>query len=253
MKRVLILLVIVFNISFSEEMEKKFDEKLKVVNEEVLVNKKEIEYVKKQYDVDLDRIENEKEVIKGKFDFLMWLLSIVGITSLAGIVGVVIESIKMWKSIDKKVRERIGIEISDIVKVEKKKIEEIVKKYDVEEQLKEDKRICVLFNEEKDNKNIKEILKGFKVEYFKFSKEKYIKDYDLIIFNNEDGKINMSDMQNMVLSNLEKFYFYYNATGLFYPKDKSFGNKEKLNFCSSIYTLYSNVIDLLRTQNLLNK
>lgn len=262
MKKIIVSIFLVSSIYASDNLEQdkvmeNFEKRIEKVEEsnESIKNKYEIDLkaIENKYEAKLNEVINEKEQIKlekdeieGKFNFLSWLLSIVGITSIVGIVGVVIESVKIWKSIDKKVKERVDSEVSTIVNIEKKKIEDIIKKYDVEEELKVTKKICVLSVDNENKGDITKILKGFeKREYKNIRSEVDYSNYDLILINHNDD-YEMEKINNLITENSDSYFFYYGS-------GRVNSSNMKKNFCNSIFTLYGNLIDLLRTQDLLNR
>ncbi len=272
MKKLLVYLSLFTSLIAQDVIEEKIGTEIINIIEKIIEKVEETtESIKKQYSVDLKEIENkyqekeielkkkldevinekeqiklEKDEVKTKFNIIMWFVGILGVVSIAGIIGVIIESIKMWKYIDKKVKERINLEVSEIVEAEKKKIEEIVKQHDIEEKLKRTKKICILSIDNDNRGDITKILKEFEEkDYIGIEEEINFNNYDLILINN-NSHYDIEDINKILEDNPNTLFFYYGGT----PTKRGLKN---VNFSNSPFTLYSNLINTLRTQDLLNR
>lgn len=223
----------------------------KIQNENGLIKKVEknklaIDTIKKQHSADLKEIENKYEAkeielikksnkIENKFNSLWKVLAILGSISLCGISYF----IKISKN-------KIYKKIADVARVNKDSIEEIVNKHDKEMELKRTKKICILSVDNENKGEIKKILKGFDCrEYKSIDDNINFKDYDLILINH-NADFNIEIINKMITDNENSYFFYYGS-------EKVISSNMKKNYCNSIFTLYGNLIDLLRTQDLLKK
>lgn len=217
----------------------------------------EIETLQKQYEAEKIAIRNEytgmlneivkekneikleKDEMKSKFNFLGWFAGLLGIGSIWSIR-------ELFKSVRQRVKDEIELKVSTIVNIEKEKIEEIVKKYDVEEQLKKNKKICILSVNNENTSDIRKILNEFTgLTYKNITDSINFSTYDLILINHNEN-YEIEKINNIITQNEKRLFFYYGS-------GRADSSKKNVNFCNSIFTLYGNLIDLLRTQDLLNK
>lgn len=252
----------------------------KIQNENNLIKKVEknelaIDAIKKQYRVDLKEIENkyrekenilkeklidienEKEKIKlekdeiiRNFNSLHSFLNRLRDYSFLGIIVFILSVVgylrSLFKSIDKKIKEGIITKISDLTEIEKKDLIEILVRKNEEMKLKRTKKICILSVDNENKGEIKKILKGFDCrEYKSIDDNINFNAYDLILINH-NADFNIEKINKMITDNKDSYFFYYGS-------GRVNSSNMKKNYCNSIFTLHGNLIDLLRTQDVLKK
>lgn len=191
------------------------------------------------------------------------------ISALIGALGGVIG---MRQYIKNQLQSVVDIQIKD----REKEWEKILQGQKIDKTIIENKKILTLSFEHKDESELSGYLAGYdfpkanlEFRMFKFDEDnnlinkadlmKNINKKDLIIFNanpivfgEENTKNIVGRIVKEVINEVEKKsarpYFFGYSRGLFLPK-----GIEKLNFCTNKYTLFSNLMDSLRYQELFEK
>lgn len=248
MKRIIVVLLIVFASLTYGESEKKNENESKI--DELIKNNTKLELevknlvkqygiektaIRNEYQEKLNEIISEKNELKTKFNILMFIFGILGGGSILGIF-IFINNTK--NKLYKKMAEEL--------RVKKDLIENSVKKHDTELKLKKTKKICVLSVDDENKGEITQILESFEGrEYKRIEEEIDFNNYDLILINN-NAEYEIKKINKILKDNSNTLFFYYGGV----PTKRGLKN---VNFSNSPFTLYGNLIDTLRTQDLLNK
>lgn len=162
---------------------------------------------------------------------------------------------RVSEEVDKEVSKKVPVEVSEKIGEETNRIELMINASKKEEQLKNEKNILVISQNDEEEKEIQRLLKPFKkITTIKTIDDiKELNQYDVIFFNDINGNIKDEDMKKIINrnSNDKAVYFYFNKRNIRDPKiNKMFryeGN-ENINFAKSNTTLYGNLIDLMKYQ-----
>ncbi len=156
--------------------------------------------------------------------------------------------------IEKEMVNKIDEKISKQVEKEKGLVEKMILDRKTEKILMETKKILAISKNNDDEEEIKKLLKQFKeLKTVMLGKQYNVDAYDVILFNDINGKIKDAEMKEIIDDNINKsaVYFYFNKRNINNPKiNKMFRyeKNENINFAKSNSTICGNLLDLMKYQ-----
>lgn len=218
-----------------DEIISKYDNKSEEIRNDLYNNKKEIldkfETLRTQWSNEKIEINNKKSEMDRNLKILIGVASALGISSFFVAKGIIDK--QMAKGVEKYIKRNAD------------KLKGLIDKQDKEDELRKDKKILVLSENEEEEKEIKEILSDFDGAVFKsIYKKPNFKKYDVIFFNNIKGSIKQEKMIGIINENKKLYYFYYNTTR---DNLEKYGDAN-VTFANTKITIYVNLLTLLKYQ-----
>jgi hypothetical protein len=201
---------------------------------------KKFEAKAKDLDLKIEEIRLEQKKNNWIFPVLLFIIPFIGV---GGFLG-------LKKYINKKAREEADKIINNVFPEKEKEFLELAKKQTEEFQLKKDKSILVISNNQNEDPFIERFFSkmGFaNVHYETLKKVKNANKYDLLLFNNEKQTSDHADLLAVIAKTKPDVFCFYFGPDRFDGKEF----KDRVNFANSRVQLYGNLINSLRYQSLL--
>ena len=123
---------------------------------------------------------------------------------------------------------------------------EHLKDIEMQIKLKQEKRIGVLSIDNENKGEITKILRVFeKKSYFNITEDIGFRNYDLILINN-NAEYDINKINEILENNPDILFLYYGEVS-------AKRGLKNVNFSNSIFTLYGNLMNTLKAQDLLSK
>jgi hypothetical protein len=171
---------------------------------------------------------------------------------------------KLTEEAENKIKKELHDKINTIIEDNKNTIINLVNKYNSEKLLIHTKKIVVISNDLISYSKIERFLKELDVKNISFilledsDIKSEIKKYDLILFDNNNGllKDKIKDFKAIILNFNDDYKQCFIYFGLPNTKHDDANNtiftNRNINFANSEFTLYSRIIETLKTQEILN-
>jgi hypothetical protein len=147
-----------------------------------------------------------------------------------------------------KTKKLIVTKIESIVEHKREEIIKLIETQEFDSKLRKTKRLLILSSSEKAQEDIKKFFVKFKfknVQYRIVDQYKLFTDYDVIIFNNEDGSFGQELINQYLLNASPDDTCFVAYTTINLNRD------HRINFSNSPFTLYHSVLTTLKYDEIL--
>lgn len=214
-------------------------------SEQILaIQKARLDIQKEQFDAALDKEKQQ----------LFWYnISFLGIGTFLGFV-----TLLFWipKEIEKRAKLEVDEKIADAIRGRSETIQNMLKDYDDETFLLQNKRIYVIG--EKDDALIRKVLQnaGFNFQNYYKTEDQTKNGFDVLLINDRDGTTDIEDIALVErIKSLPKdvAVFYYNSTRKPFDIKKFPDMEDKISFVNAASQIYGNLLNILKYQDKLEK
>ncbi len=183
------------------------------------------EELKKEFDSDYKNVRNLLALILG-----------------LGLPATLYTVYMMFWGVNKKMKNLINEKIETIVEHKREEIIKLINNQEFEKNLKNNKKLLVISENEDAQDEIKRMMSNFKFKNLAFRINKSfqnIPEHDLIIFNNCDDSLTQQDINEFMDSITDEDTYFVAYTS------KQLERNPRLNFANSKFTLYHNILTTL--------
>lgn len=246
-KIISIIFILTFSMSlFSQGTDTLKDLEIRIEKLEQFQENLDKKYENKDTELDNEFIRVEQE-LKNDFNYMkIFGLFFGSVTIISLVVGFISISRHAIKYANKNIEKRLDNKFEEKTKT----LLEVIKNMSEENQLKTTKKIKVLSDNNSDTIFIKKFFNemGFEnVDFKKTNKFEKLRSYDLLFFNNEDGKMKQEIVEEYVnTSKSNSLFFYFGSIRI-----KDFGANTPVVATNFRTQLYGNLINMLKYQKVL--
>lgn len=148
----------------------------------------------------------------------------------------------MFWGFNKKMKNLINEKIETIVEHKREEIIKLINNQEFEKNLKNNKKLLVISENEDAQNEIKRMMSNFKFKNLIFRINKSFQnmpEHDLVIFNNCDDSLTQQDINEFMNSITDEDTYFVAYTS------KQLERNPRLNFANSKFTLYHNILTTL--------
>jgi len=255
-KTILILILLCSNIAFGQNKDSISDIIFRIEKIEGFQENSITKIDNKSVEID-NKFTKLEQDLKDDNNYMKTLLWIFGSIT---VLGLFIGWYTVYKNAVKFANQKVEEKLEKFFDDKKLQFIELIKSHELEAILKQNKKLLLLSGNHEDNEIILKLFKKFDFANVKntvftnfenIHENSLLKENDLIVLNN------MSNPQSFSNENLEKLLVTmsdYKNSFLYYGtlNPKLFGYKN-INFANSEFTLYTRILETLKTQNILTK
>jgi hypothetical protein len=197
-----------------------------------------IESLNIKYDQSISNLNNK----------LYWCISI-GIATIILIIG---GCIKIYRSALKFAQKEIEKRLTNLLKDNENNIRKLINSMEIDNRIKNNKSILVLCRTIENKDYCQKLFDEFDFKHVNtklIENYKELTGYDLKVIDNHSNKFSNELIEEFINKSSERELFLY--FGEYNPKLKK--HHDKINFANTKFTLYTNLINLLKFSEAINK
>lgn len=183
------------------------------------------EELKKEFESDYENVRNLLAVILG-----------------LGLPATLYTVYMMFWGFNKKMKNLINEKIETIVEHKREEIIKLINNQEFEKNLKNNKKLLVISENEDAQDEIKRMMSNFKFKNLTFRINKSFNnmpEHDLVVFNNCDDSLTQQDINDFMNSITDEDTYFVAYTS------RQLERNPRLNFANSKFTLYHNILTTL--------